>query len=59
MKENINALDEIHKGCCMGEDAINFVLDKVKGNKLKKELEKEFNDYKTIEETKFNILNRE
>ena len=48
MKENINALDEIHKGCCMGEDAINFVLDKVKGNKLKKELEKEFNDYKTI-----------
>ena len=48
MQENINALDEIHKGCCMGEDAISFVLDKVKNRKLKKELEKEFNDYKTI-----------
>ncbi len=48
MKENINALDEIHKGCCMGEDAISFVLDKVQDKKFKKELEKEFNDYKTI-----------
>ena len=33
MNENINALDEIHKGTCMGEDAINFVLDKVKDKK--------------------------
>ena len=50
MQENINALDEIHKGCCMGKDAISFVLDKVKDKKFKNELEKEFNDYKAIGE---------
>ena len=48
MQENINALDEIHKGSCMGEDAISFVLDKVSSKKFKKELEKEFNDYKSV-----------
>ena len=29
MKEDINALDEIHKGACMGTDAVLYVLDKV------------------------------
>lgn len=48
MNENINALDEIHKGTCMGEDAINFVLDKVKDKKFKKELEREFHNYEDI-----------
>lgn len=48
MQENINALDEIHKGSCMGEDAISFVLEKVTSKKFKKELEKEYNDYKVI-----------
>lgn len=48
MKENINALDEIHKGACMGVDALSFVLDKVEDKELKKELEKEYNDYKMI-----------
>lgn len=45
MKEDINALDEIHKGACMGVDAINFVIDKVKDKKFKEELEKELNNY--------------
>ena len=40
MKEDINALDEIHKGSCMGIDAIDFVIDKVEDNNLKKELKK-------------------
>ena len=48
MKENINALDEIHKGACMGVDALSFVLDKVEDREFKKELEREYNDYKTI-----------
>ena len=48
MDENINALDEIHKGACMGEDAINFVLDKVKDKKFKKELEREFHNYEEL-----------
>lgn len=48
MKENINALDEIHKGAYMGMDAIHFVLDKVEDNNLKEELEKEHSNYKKI-----------
>lgn len=49
MSENINALDEIHKGACMGCDAISFVLDKVEDIEFKNELESEFNFYKSIE----------
>ena len=47
-KEDINALDEIHKGACMGVDAISFVLDKVEDDSLKAELEKEEKDYNAI-----------
>lgn len=46
--ENINALDEIHKGACMGMEAIHFVLDKVEDDKLEKTLNKQYNDYKDI-----------
>jgi len=46
--EDINALDEIHKGACMGVDAISFILDKVEDDDLKQELEREYNDYKDI-----------
>lgn len=49
-KENINALDEIHKGSCMGMDAIHFVLDKVEDEKLKEVLDKQYNDYNEIKE---------
>ena len=48
MKENINALDEIHKGACMGQDALAFVMDKVSDEKLKNELEREYNLYDEI-----------
>ena len=50
MKEDINALDEIHKGACMGKDAIDFVLDKVEDKNLIKELKKEYKEYSVIEE---------
>ena len=46
--ENINALDEIHKGSCMGMDAIDFILNKVEDNKLKKELQSEYKEYEDI-----------
>lgn len=46
MNDNIKALDEIHKGACMGKNAIGYVLDKVKDKDLKKELEKELSEYK-------------
>ena len=49
MKKNeINALDELSKGSCMGIDAINFIKDKVTDENLKQVLEKQYNEYKEI-----------
>lgn len=48
MKEDINALDEIHKGTTMGIDAINFIMDKVEDIKLKELLEIQLEDYRVI-----------
>lgn len=47
--ENINALDEVSKGACMGMDAISFIIDKVNDNEFKKTLELEYNKYKDIQ----------
>ena len=48
-KENeINVLDELNKGACMGRDAINFIVDKVSDDGLKKELDIQSNKYKEI-----------
>ncbi len=47
-QENINALDEIHKGACMGMDAVSFVLDKVQSKDLAKILHKQHKQYKDI-----------
>ncbi len=48
-KENeVNVLDELNKGACMGRDAIHFILDKVSDDDLKKELENQYNKYKEI-----------
>ena len=47
-EENINALDEIHKGACMGMDALHFILEKVEDQKLKDILEKQHDDYRDI-----------
>lgn len=44
----INVLDELNKGACMGRDAIHFALDKVKDDNLKKELTNQYNKYKSI-----------
>lgn len=43
--ENINALDEISKGTCMGIDAIDVIIDKVEDKNLVKELKKEYKEY--------------
>jgi len=48
MEENINALDEIHKGACMGQDALSYVLDKVEDKKMKDELQRQFDNYDDI-----------
>lgn len=47
--ENINALDEIHKGACMGMDAIDFIKDKIEDEDFRREMDKEYNDYQSIQ----------
>ena len=47
-KNEINVLDELSKGACMGMDAIHFILPKVKDNNLKKELNTQYEKYKSI-----------
>ena len=45
MDNNINTLDELNKGCCMGIDALGFIIDKIDEDKFKKLLEKQLNEY--------------
>lgn len=47
-KESINVLDELNKGACMGIDAINYIFDKIENKELKKVLNKQCEEYKTI-----------
>ena len=49
MKENINALDELSKGACMGMDAIHFILDKIEDEEFKKSLTTQYEKYQDIE----------
>ena len=49
MKENnINVLDEISKGCSMGENALKDIMDKADDNDFKKLLKKHLEQYETI-----------
>lgn len=48
MKDDINALDEINKGACMGRDSIKYVLDLTEEKKLKKVLKKQHDEYLKI-----------
>lgn len=47
-KNNINVLDELNKGACMGMDAIDFIIDKVKEEDFKDLLEKQRKKYSEI-----------
>ena len=48
MDNNINILDELYKGCCMGIDALNYILPKTKEEKFKDLLEKQLIEYQDI-----------
>lgn len=49
MDENeMNVLDELNKGACMGIDAIHFVLDKVEDENLKEVLQNQYKKYEDI-----------
>lgn len=52
MKEenNINILDELNKGCCMGSDAVKVILEKIEGKEFKKVCEKLLEEYEDLEE---------
>ncbi len=47
-EKEINVLDELNKGACMGRDAIYYTLDKVEDKHFLNELENEFKEYKKI-----------
>ena len=47
-ENEINVLDELNKGACMGMDAIHFIIDKVEDEKLKKELDIQYSKYERI-----------
>lgn len=49
-KIEMDVLDELNKGACMGMDAIMFVLDKIENKELYNLLEKQYNEYKSISE---------
>ena len=44
----VDVLDELNKGACMGRDAIHFILDKVEDEDLKEELTVQYEKYKEI-----------
>jgi len=47
-KNEVNVLDELNKGACMGCDAIHFILDKVEDEALREELNIQYSKYKEI-----------
>ena len=49
-ENEVNVLDELNKGACMGMDAIHFVLEKVKDDNLRTELNRQYERYKKISE---------
>lgn len=50
-KTEIDVLDELNKGACMGMDAIKFVLDKVEDKSFYELLERQYDGYKKISES--------
>ena len=47
-KAEVDVLDELNKGACMGMDAIKFVLDKVEDEEFHELLERQYDGYKKI-----------
>lgn len=47
-EENIKILDDLNKGCCMGSDAVNVILEKVEEKSLKNHLEKLLEKYEDL-----------
>ncbi len=50
MSEDTNILDELSKGSCMGLDALDIIMKKVKDKDFYKVLEKGYKDYNIIKQ---------
>ena len=52
MKEenNIKILDELNKGCCMGSNAVEFILEKIEGKEFKAVVEELLEEYEDLKE---------
>ena len=48
MDNNINALDELHKGCSMGIDALNVIIPKSSEKRFQDLLEKQKKEYEDL-----------
>ena len=48
MDNNINTLDELNKGCCMGIDALNYIMEKVEEEDFYQLLEKQKKCYEDL-----------
>lgn len=55
MDNNINVLDELNKGCCMGIDALSFIIEKIDEEKFRELLEKQLEEYHSFSD-KIHIL---
>lgn len=49
MEENKDALDVVNKGCTMGVESINSLIDKVSDPDFRKDLDEELKEYDKIE----------
>ncbi len=49
-ENNIKLLDEVNKGCCMGSDAVKFILEKIEGKSFKTLVEDLLEEYEDLEE---------
>lgn len=58
MENNINILDELNKGCCMGVDALKIILEKVNENDFRELLENQVKEYLSFS-NKINQLYKE
>lgn len=47
-EENINILDEISKGCCMGSDATKFIIEKIEDKNFKETVENLLEQYEDM-----------
>ncbi len=48
--KNADILDELSKGCFMGMDALNYILEKVDDKIFREVLENQYDDYKKVSE---------